>query len=320
MNCEKIDLSVVLTVYNKEKYIYAVYESYASQLASNYEIIFVDDSSTDNSKNILMDIEKIDSRVKVILNSTNNGPSTRLNQGIAKACGTYILLADGDDACRKGALKPLISLMMQYNVKFLFANYGGHRKIFNSYHDLPAYPAQINKFKMVKQPLEHIIRNRQIGMGVMIHKDLLSGGPICDERVFVQDVSLHLNLGKYAKKMIVVNEPFLFGFIDNSDSLSRSNFGQGIYDIIFTYYLFLKDNDNIISQSLKNKIVDKASTAIFKYYRKYSNPPIIDLILVYIFFCQGRLRLYLNHNEHLKKMLNIFKKSNSIRTKDGVDA
>ena len=89
-------VSLVVPVYNGEKYIDKFYELVERQTYKNMEVIFVDDGSNDNSLLKLKEVAKRDKRVRVYEKS-NGGPSSARNYGILKAEGDYIAFADVDD-------------------------------------------------------------------------------------------------------------------------------------------------------------------------------------------------------------------------------
>ena len=91
-----ITFSIIVPIYNTEKYLSKCIESLINQTFKNIEIILVNDGSTDSSLDICLNYEKIDSRISVI-NKKNEGPSESRNVGIMQASGKYILFNDSDD-------------------------------------------------------------------------------------------------------------------------------------------------------------------------------------------------------------------------------
>ena len=93
---EEKRVSIIVPVYNVEKYINACVDSLVNQTYKNLEIILVDDGSTDNSGSICDDYAKKDSRVKVI-HKENGGASSSRKMGIESSTGDYIVTLDSDD-------------------------------------------------------------------------------------------------------------------------------------------------------------------------------------------------------------------------------
>lgn len=91
-----IALSIIVPVYNVEKYLSKCIDSILNQTFSNYELILIDDGSTDNSGSICDRYAKLDTRIKVI-HQNNKGLSCARNVGIDIAKGKYIGFVDSDD-------------------------------------------------------------------------------------------------------------------------------------------------------------------------------------------------------------------------------
>ena len=89
-------ISVIIPVYNAEKYLEECIKSLLSQSLNNCEFIFVNDGSNDNSSNIIKDYIKRDKRI-VLINQCNKGVSEARNTGLLKANGKYVGFVDSDD-------------------------------------------------------------------------------------------------------------------------------------------------------------------------------------------------------------------------------
>ena len=91
-----IVISIVMPVYNKEKYVHSILKDLQKQTFQNFECIVVDDGSTDHSGIICDAVQKEDSRFQVI-HIENGGLSNARNIGLENATGEYISFIDGDD-------------------------------------------------------------------------------------------------------------------------------------------------------------------------------------------------------------------------------
>ena len=105
-------ISVIVPVYNVEKYLEECLDSIQNQTYSNIEIILVNDGSTDNSKEICEKYCKQDSRFKLI-NQTNQGQSVARNNGVAASTGEFIVFVDSDDIIRRNYLEKLMQYMTE---------------------------------------------------------------------------------------------------------------------------------------------------------------------------------------------------------------
>lgn len=106
-----VALSVIIPLYNKESIIGRTVHSVLHQSYNDFEIIIVDDGSTDNSVNVVKGI--LDKRIKLI-QQENGGPGKARNTGLAYAEGDWILFLDADDELAEGALKHLYDYTIKY--------------------------------------------------------------------------------------------------------------------------------------------------------------------------------------------------------------
>ncbi len=107
-------ISVIVPVYNVEKYLHISVDSILSQTYSNLEIILIDDGSTDNSGEICDEYVKKDSRC-FAKHFQNRGLSAARNRGIELAHGKYICFIDSDDYVKETYIEYLFNLIKKYN-------------------------------------------------------------------------------------------------------------------------------------------------------------------------------------------------------------
>ena len=119
---EKKKISVVVPIYNVEKYLPECIESVQNQSYMNLEIILVDDGSPDNSGKIADEYAKKDGRIKVI-HKKNGGLSDARNAGIEVATGDYIMFLDSDDLLTADACKVLEEKIEKENADYVIGNY-----------------------------------------------------------------------------------------------------------------------------------------------------------------------------------------------------
>lgn len=132
-------VSVIVPVFDVEKYLRQCLDSIVSQSLKDIEIICVDDGSTDGSLNILKEYESKDSRVKVICQQ-NNGVSSARNRGLEIAQGEYIYFADSDDYLESDSLDKLYSLSKDKDLDLLIfklVNFDEKGNMDYSYSDMP---------------------------------------------------------------------------------------------------------------------------------------------------------------------------------------
>ena len=116
-------ISIITPCYNSSKFINECVNSVLLQSYCNWELLLVDDCSNDNSKELLLNIEKKDERIKVIFLDNNIGAANARNVAIQKAKGKYIAFLDSDDSWDSMKLEKQISFMVQNDIAFSFTSY-----------------------------------------------------------------------------------------------------------------------------------------------------------------------------------------------------
>ena len=109
MNDENPFFSIIVPVYNVETYLRATVESLQKQTFGDIEILLVDDGSTDKSKEICMELESGDERIRLISHGENKSLFQARKTGVENAKGRYIVFLDGDDAFDLNAMRLLHS-------------------------------------------------------------------------------------------------------------------------------------------------------------------------------------------------------------------
>lgn len=116
-------VSIITPNYNCEKFIFQTIESVQSQTYSNWELIIVDDASTDTSIKIIERFIKNDARIQLIKLNQNAGSAVCRNKGIEKAKGNYIAFLDSDDSWLSNKLKSQVEFMLKNDCELSFSSY-----------------------------------------------------------------------------------------------------------------------------------------------------------------------------------------------------
>jgi len=119
---ERLKFSIVIPAYNAEHTLAKSIESIRSQSYTNFEIIIINDGSTDQTWLLCQNYTKKDARIKIV-NQQNSGPSRARNKGLQKATGDYILFVDSDDLLLKDALKTLAKTIRNHPCDVIHYNY-----------------------------------------------------------------------------------------------------------------------------------------------------------------------------------------------------
>ena len=129
---DSIKVSIIIPVYNVGEFLEQCINSIRSQNYSNWEMICINDCSTDNSLEILNSYAQKDERIRVITLPYNQGQGAARNLGLELAEGEYILFVDPDDWIAEGMFERLSSLLIEYEkpeiLQFDFIHYNNFTK------------------------------------------------------------------------------------------------------------------------------------------------------------------------------------------------
>jgi glycosyltransferase involved in cell wall biosynthesis len=204
-------VSVITPLYNSEAYIQACINSVISQSYNNWEMIIIDDGSTDNSFKMAESV--IDKRIRLIKLPVNMGASYARNTAIKLAKGKYIAFLDADDLWNTEKLKLQIKFMEENNIPFSYTSYG-----FTNENDeiLPkiqiALPS-VNYDKMLK--------NNYIGCLTAVYNCSELGKMYMPEFRKRHDWGLWLQLLKKTNIAKSINQPLAYYRVGH-DSLSKN--------------------------------------------------------------------------------------------------
>ena len=215
MKKEKNKVSIILPVYNVDKYLNICADSIFKQNYKNLEIIFVDDGSTDNSSEILDELEKKDSRVRVF-HKKNGGVSSAKNVGLKNCTGNYITFIDPDDYVLPDYISYLVDLIEKYNADISLS-----KAVFDNY-DMNQNKKIVDKSYSSKEALIDIL-TYDINVAVwdkMYRRELLINNDI----LFYEDIfmgegfNFNILAFKNARKIAVGNKKIYYYRRDNENS------------------------------------------------------------------------------------------------------
>ncbi|MCU4187896.1 glycosyltransferase [Flavobacterium sp. HXWNR29] len=116
-------VSIITPSYNSAKFIAETIQSVQSQTYSNWEMIIVDDGSSDETENVVLSIIENDNRIQFHKLSQNSGPAVARNTGIEKASGDYMTFIDADDIWFPTFIENNIKTINETGIPFVFSSY-----------------------------------------------------------------------------------------------------------------------------------------------------------------------------------------------------
>lgn len=120
---EKNVVSIITPVYNAERFIKETIDSVLGQKYTLFELLLVDDHSTDNSLTMISEYAKRDERIKVLQTPKNSGAAVARNMGLEHAKGQYVAFLDSDDKWKDIKLEKQITSMKNNRHSFTYTNF-----------------------------------------------------------------------------------------------------------------------------------------------------------------------------------------------------
>nr|WP_300094774.1 glycosyltransferase [Sedimentibacter sp.] len=149
-------ISIVIPVYNVEKYLSRCLESILSQSLKEIEIIVVNDGSTDHSLEICRYYQKRDSRI-VIIDKQNEGVSVARNTGINYSSGKYIGFVDPDDWIEKNMYENMYNTIEKFKCSIAFCNYSKDSKLGSTIKTLKINKDLLGKLDIINELIANIV-------------------------------------------------------------------------------------------------------------------------------------------------------------------
>lgn len=150
-------VSIIIPIFNMEKYLNKCIESVSRQTYKNIEIILINDGSTDSSEQIAIEWSKKDSRI-IYVYQENKGSGIARNNGLSKATGKYIVFVDPDDWIEEDAIEQFVSQMEINNADLIIAC------AYNEYFDKDGKILETKKDSFLNEYINDIkkIQNRYV--------------------------------------------------------------------------------------------------------------------------------------------------------------
>ena len=220
-------VSVIVPIYNVEKYLKKCIESIINQSYQNIEILLINDGSTDNCENICKTYQLSDKRIKYY-KKENGGLSSARNMGIDHATGTYLMFVDSDDFIDSMMVEKLINLAKKYDASIVECNYfeilENQKTIFKPMQD---------KIYSSNEAIVALIKNCGITptawnklYATKLFKDIRY-----KEGIYHEDEEIIVKLLSNCSKIVETRYPLYF-YVKRNGSIINSNFNLKHLDII----------------------------------------------------------------------------------------
>ena len=233
---EEAKISVIIPVFNVEKYLYKCLESVIHQTYKNLEIICVNDGSTDNSLNILEEFAQKDARIKIITQK-NGGLSNARNTGIDNATGDYIMFLDSDDWCDIYTVEKLYANLLLNNTDFsicaaILFDENTHKYKLDPYFSMHSLSEFKNR-KLTFSDVKNIFFNLPVmAWGKIIRTDIIKDNNLkFIEGVAFEDNPFFMDLFFASKNFSILMDELIYYRINRNGSDTQSQ-GEKYFDFI----------------------------------------------------------------------------------------
>lgn len=246
-----IKISIIIPIYQAERYINRCLTSLLMQNFSDYEIICVDDGSTDKSKDVIQHISIAHSEIKYFY-QTNQGVSAARNKGLCESRGKYIMFVDADDWIKKNSLRKLYRKAEYYNADIL---------VFGGRTDFPfSTPEWIREAFFSKtnlnitnslQALYNEPGARPSVCNKLFKRELLGDSCFPQHIRISEDLAFLFTIFPKSSKTIFIGD--VIYYYRTGNELSAMHLSQG--ELCFVFYNHLKSVEYILSQWNKSGLL-----------------------------------------------------------------
>ena len=268
-------VSIIVPIYNGEKYLSRCVDSLLNQSYKNIEYIFINDGSTDNTLDILNDYFKKDERI-IVIDKDNTGVSDSRNKGIEKATGDYICFCDCDDMYDKNYVETMLNLTIDENVPLVKCNFKVINKNGQSIDKGKKYfsKKKLNHEEIVRNIIPHCLSGQIpcFTYLLMIKREMLTVRFPTDIAM-MEDVVFYINLLLNVNSMYIIDET-LYTIMFNEEGATNNvkNYKRNINNVVLVNKYIqnvLKDNglltsDNVLKLNINH--LNSIADFIFRYY------------------------------------------------------
>lgn len=216
-------ISIIMPVYNSEKYISEAIESVCNQSYKNWELLIVNDGSTDYTSKIIDDFAKKDSRIKVF-HRKNEGVSMARNFALNQICGEYITFIDSDDMYHADRLKRMLQVFEQHeNCEIVFSRHKEFRGKLNTYEANDSRKIVISDddilVKVISDSKNHFVWNAMLKSEIA-KKEKFAPIRFAEDFCYIRDCACH------CRQMAVLDEVLYFYRRDNENAMTSHFFSE----------------------------------------------------------------------------------------------
>lgn len=230
-------ISIIIPVYNQEKYLSRCLDSILAQTFTDFEVICVNDHSTDSTAEILKEYSEKDSRI-VAFDNPDKGVCSARNFGIDNAKGEYIGFVDSDDFIQPQMYEFLYRAITENSCNMVACRYEKTTEPENKVFEYRCRKCRLSEFVDLYN-FDFMMRNEMIISGVwskLIKKEFLKKNTVFENYRICEDTLFCANLWVNVETPYLVDVP-LYGYFTNSESTINKKEDWIFFDMIRARYL-----------------------------------------------------------------------------------
>lgn len=261
-----LNISIIVPVYNVDEYLEKCIQSILNQTFKNYELILVNDGSTDLSGEICDKYKKIDNRIKVI-HKKNGGLSSARNAGLDIALGEYIAFVDSDDSIHPQMYEILFGLIKKYDADISCCSF---KKVYNTSHQNydKVYSSKIYEMNNIQAVTsidkEYIGVRLVIACNKLYNRSLFKNLRYNIGRIHEDEFMAHRILYK-CRKLIYIDED-LYYYLQRSGSIMSNRFSKSKVDALMSLSDRIKFFEEVGLKELSYKVLMIYENKFFDIY------------------------------------------------------
>ena len=269
------DVSVIVPVYNGEKYLNQCLDSISNQTLENIEIICIDDGSTDKTPSILKKYSSKDNRFKIIT-TENNGQGSARNTALKEAQGEYIAFVDADDWIELNAMELLYNNAKSRDLDLLFFQMSNYMQSSQEYVSTDLYDIKsfenngIDENTIFNHDITHeFLFEIPVGPVSKIYKRqfLESNDLRFPEGMFFEDNAFFYNAYFYCKKAGFLKKQLYFRR-RHEESVTQT-FDESKFDIVnATNSVLQVFNNHSVYESYKKDVINHTFSMLIEWFKK----------------------------------------------------
>ena len=298
-------VSIIVPVYNSEKFLKKCIESMINQTYKDIEIIIIDDGSKDNSREIIQEYQNKDSRIKYLYQK-NSGQAVARNNGIKVSIGEFISFLDSDDYIDTEMIEKLYNKAIKENTDIVVCD------ALKVYDDRPSEILKGLKFEISDIKKKYIISSAG-PWGKLIKKNTITENNLFfKENIIYEDFAVVPAYALFAKKISYIEEPLYLYYQRVGSTMNQESYNKKFEDIFVAYdnltniFKDAKQYDDYIEEFKYLYLEHLLRGASFRFL-KYDKYDMLDKVIKYntfsnIFGCKY-LKLYTSKEIKLMKLL-----------------